>query len=75
MTADEQKPLCARHEKLLADIHLAVCGNTELGVNGLVADVRDIKDWRRKMDLRVAKIAGGAVLLLFVVKFALEKLL
>ncbi|MGO9705592.1 MAG: hypothetical protein ACLPYZ_10260 [Limisphaerales bacterium] len=31
---------CTLDRKLLQDIHLAVCGNKEYGVNGLVEDVK-----------------------------------
>jgi hypothetical protein len=45
-------------EKLLRDLHLAVCGDEDLGVKGLVKDVAELKSWRRKFDLRAAKVSG-----------------
>ena len=54
----EKAQQSAIDRKMLTDIHLAVCGDKELGVEGLVSDVRDLKSWRRKLDLRVAGIAG-----------------
>jgi hypothetical protein len=59
---------CERHEKMIRDIHLAVCGNKDLGVDGLVEDVRKLKSWRRNQDLRVATISGCVAGALFVIK-------
>ena len=50
---------CLVDRQMLRDIHLAVCGNPDLGLKGLVSDVKDLKDWRRKLDLRVAGVAGA----------------
>jgi hypothetical protein len=59
----EKTAQCAIDRKMLSDIHLAVCGDKEIGVDGLVSDVRDLKSWRRKLDLRVAGIAGAVAFL------------
>ncbi len=66
MSDDNKPPKCLLHEDMLREIHLAVCGNEKIGINGLVSDMREIKSWRRGIDLRVAKVSGlvtGLVLL------------
>lgn len=60
--------------EMLREVHLAVCGNEQLGVPGLVADVRELKDWRRRLDLRVATISGGTIVVIALLKWAAEKL-
>jgi len=65
--------LCALHEKLLRDIHLAVCGNPELGVDGLVTEVRELKKFRRRVELKVASISGGTALAVLLVKHLIGK--
>lgn len=74
MTPDEQPKLCKQHEEILREIHLAVCGNERLGVSGLVEDVREIKKWRRQVDIRAAKIAGGVCVVIFLAKLLAEKI-
>jgi hypothetical protein len=69
-----QGELCKKHEEMLREIHIAVCGNERLGVPGLVEDVREIKRWRRSIDLRAAKISGGICVLFFLAKILVEKL-
>lgn len=62
----ETCPCNPEMEGMIKDMHLAVCGNDELGVNGLVREMREIKKWRRGIDIRVASISGvitGAFLL------------
>ena len=66
-TADHLRP-CALHEKMLRDIHLAVCGNKELGVDGLVADVRELKKFRSRVELKVASISGGVAVAVLALK-------
>jgi len=61
-------------ERLVRELHLAICGAEELGVRGLAKDVQDLKSWRQKMDLRVAGIAGGISVLAIVAKRFLEHL-
>jgi hypothetical protein len=63
---------CGTHERLLRDVHLAVCGDEKLGVPGLAKDVRELQGWRRRMDLRVAGIAGGVSVLAFLGKRLLD---
>ena len=65
---------CAIDRKMLRDIHLAVCGDEQLGVTGLVSDVRDLKQFRRKIELRVATVAGGVTILVMLAKAAWEKI-
>ena len=76
--SDEQKPtnerLCKLHEEMLRDIHMAVCGNDKLGVSGLVSDMREIKAWRRGIDLRVAKVSGLVTALVLFGKYIWTKL-
>ena len=62
---------CQEHSHKIDDIHLAVCGNKELGVPGLVRDVADLKEWRRNIDLRVASIAGAMTVALTLAKHLL----
>lgn len=63
MSEHEVRQRCLQHEKLIRDIHLAVCGDEELGVAGLVAEVKQLKEWRRTMEIRIAKITGICVVL------------
>jgi hypothetical protein len=58
----------------MRDVKLAVCGDTDIGISGLVKDVADLKDWRRRIDLRVAWISGATALAVFIGKWILEKL-
>ena len=52
----------------MRDVKTAVCGNEALGIHGLVRDVEDLKEWRRKLDLRVAGIAGGVSVVALMIK-------
>jgi hypothetical protein len=75
---EQQKPnitMCARHEQLLKDIHLAVCGNDKLGVSGLVEDVRDLKRWKSSQDIRSAGVAGIVTGVVLAVKAIFTKVL
>ena len=53
---------------MIKDMHLAVCGNETLGVSGLVRDMREIKAWRRGIDIRVASISGAITGFVLLVK-------
>lgn len=64
---------CALDRQKLNDIHSAVCGNATIGVAGLVKDVHELKSWRRRIDVRVASIAGGISGVVFLVKHMLDK--
>lgn len=57
-----------RREKMLGDVHLAVCGDEDIGVAGLVQEMRELKEWRRKLDIRVATISGGVSAVIFIAK-------
>ena len=62
--------------KLLEDVALikrAVVGEEMTGHSGLVAEVRDLKNWRSKLDLRVASVTGGVMILGFVIKYLWPK--
>jgi hypothetical protein len=72
-TSSHEK-LCKLHEDMLRDIHMAVCGNDRLGVSGLVNDMREIKAWRRGIDLRVAKVSGLITALVLFGKYIWTKL-
>lgn len=73
--SDEHKPQkCHLHEEMLREIHLAVCGNEKIGVTGLVSDMREIKSWRRGIDLRVAKVSGLVTSLVLLGKFIWTKI-
>lgn len=65
---------CERHEKMIRDIHLAVCGDDKLGVPGLVSDVKDLKEFRRTIELRVATVSGGITVLVLAAKAIWEKI-
>jgi hypothetical protein len=76
MDLDNQPPRqCILHEKMLKEIHMAVCGNEVLGVDGLVKDVRSLKRWRSKIELRVAVVVGGVIAAWYFVKPLLQKIL
>ena len=82
MNENWQKDQCALDRKLLSDIHTAVCGNTELGVPGLVKIVKkhgeDIDDLKavRTGGLVLSKagsmIIGGLVALAVIGGFVLS---
>lgn len=55
-------------KKKLDDVHLAICGNKDLGVDGLVEDVRALKQFRRSLEMKVAGISGGITVVLFAAK-------
>ena len=55
MSENELKTLAVKVD----EIHAAVIGNEKIGLRGLVADVLELKRWKRCMDLRIAWIAGG----------------
>lgn len=55
-------------DRKLDEVHLAVCGNKRLGVPGLVQDVRELKEWRRNLDLRTAAISGGITAVVLIAK-------
>ena len=61
-------------KKKLDDIHLAVCGDKTLGVDGLVEDVRDLKKFRRTMELKTASISGGVAVFVLAAKALWVKL-
>lgn len=50
------------------EIKQAVIGDTKIGLNGLVKDMASMKKWRAGIDIRVASIAGGVTVLLFIAK-------
>jgi hypothetical protein len=54
------------------DIKLAVIGDEKIGQDGLVKQVRSIQAWRKKLDLRIAAMTGGALTLFYLGKFLLE---
>lgn len=58
--------------KDVSDIKLAVVGDERLEIDGLAKQVRGIQRWRKRLDLRVAGISGGAAVLLFLIKFFVE---
>ena len=35
--------VCAKHNKMLEEMHLALCGNETLGVKGVVSELREVK--------------------------------
>lgn len=53
------------------EIKLAVVGDPRIGLPGLVEDMRRLKEWQRKIDLRVASISGGVTTIVLLVKFLL----
>jgi len=73
---NEQPYQCAIHTDQLdtvcrdvRDIKIAVCGDERIGIHGLVKDVDDLKEWRRRLDLRVAGIAGFISALVSILKY------
>ena len=76
---NEQPYQCAIHTDQLdtvcrdvRDIKIAVCGDERIGIHGLVKDVEDLKAWRRKLDLRVAGIAGFISALVSILKYLMS---
>lgn len=70
---DTRTPGELKREELLRDVHLAVCGNENVGVPGLVKDVRELKEWKRRVELRVAGISGAVSLIVIAAKWFFEK--
>ena len=58
MNVDEQLQRLANDVR---DIKLAVIGDEDLGVTGLVHRVHRIERWKDRIDLRTAAIGGGVV--------------
>ena len=78
-TMNEQPYQCAIHTDQLdtvcrdvRDIKIAVCGDERIGIHGLVKDVEDLKAWRRRLDLRVAGIAGFISALVSILKYLMS---
>jgi hypothetical protein len=76
---NEQPYQCAIHTDQLdtvcrdvRDIKIAVCGDERIGIHGLVKDVEDLKAWRRRLDLRVAGIAGFISALVSLLKYLMS---
>jgi len=76
---NEQPYQCAIHTdqldtvcKDVRDIKIAVCGDERIGIHGLVKDVEDLKAWRRRLDLRVAGIAGFISALVSILKYLMS---
>ena len=42
-------------------IETAICGDDKMKIPGLAAEVAEIKEWRRKLMLRMSFISGGVV--------------
>jgi len=61
-------------KKKLDDVHLAICGNPALGVDGLVEDVRALKKFRRGIELKTATIGGGAAVVVLALKAVWSKI-
>jgi len=55
-------------QHLIRDMHLALLGNEELGVNGVIKEIAELKRWRRNLDIRVAAIAGSVTASVLVLK-------
>lgn len=45
--------VCSKHNKMLEEMHLALCGNEILGVKGVVAELREVR--QDVEDLKSAK--------------------
>ena len=77
---EERLRQCAVHTAELSmlckdvrDIKIAVCGDERIGIHGLVKDVDDLKEWRRRLDLRVAGIAGAVSAAAAIAKWLMER--
>jgi len=49
-------------DKVCGDVHaikIALVGDERLGVPGVIAELRDLKNWRTNLDLRIATISGA----------------
>lgn len=51
-------------------IETAICGDEKMKIPGLASDVAEIKEWRRKLMLRLAFVSGGFVSLWEGIKLA-----
>lgn len=53
-------------------IKRAVIGDDEYKTEGLIPRLEKIESWRRKQDLRVAAIGGGAAVVVLLLKLVLQ---
>jgi len=58
----------------IRDIKLAVLGNKDLGVSGLVNDVSSLKMWRLQIDGRILLISGFITGVVFLLKYLYLKI-
>ena len=63
-----------RLEQEVTMIRIAVCGDEKMGVKGLVSEMRTMKDWRYRMEIRVAGISGGVAVIVLAAKYFITKL-
>lgn len=70
MNADESEQLRDVASDV-REIKQAVLGDQKIGLPGLVNDVRTLKQWRARVDLRVATIAGGVSAVVILAKWLL----
>lgn len=67
MNADESDQL-----KVIADdvreIRQAVIGDSKIGLPGLVNEMKTVKRWQARMDIRVATISGGVAVAVVAIK-------
>lgn len=48
-----------RIEKSVSEIERAIFGESKSGLNGLVQDMKEMKDFRAKQNLKAAGVAGA----------------
>lgn len=56
----------------MKQVRVAVCGDESYGIHGLVREVDDLRVWRKRLDLRVAAIAGAVSTALALAKWFLQ---
>ncbi len=67
---DEQKQMAED----IREIKQAVLGDPDIGLNGLVGDMREMKEFRSSLHLKVAGVAGAVAAVVVGGKAVLAKL-
>lgn len=71
MDVEQQEQLLQDMSAIKKDMHAikqAVVGDAEIGLSGLVTRMERVEGKIRALDLRIAGVAGGAAVLVFIIE-------